>query len=193
MNKKLQVLLVLLILTMLLVIATISYNLLSNMESIADNLLPAVDSVNEEESERQQQASDFTMQDMNGNEVRLSDFFGKPIVLNFWTTWCPSCITEMPYFEQLHNEMGDEIHIIKVNLIDGQHETREHVESFFQSRDYTFPIYFDTSMQASRAYGIRSIPRTFFIDADGYIVAMVQGTLNEQTMQNGIEMAFENH
>jgi len=186
MNKRLQVLLGLLIFTMLFVIATFSYNYISEIEN-ADNLLTAI---NEDEPETRQRAPDFTMQDMYGNEVRLSDFFGKPIVLNFWATWCPSCVIEMPYFEQLHTEMGDEIHILKVNLLDGQRETRSYVDSFFEARDYTFPIYFDTTMGGSRAYSVRFIPITFFIDADGYIVATVQGALNEHTMQNGIDMAF---
>ena len=135
------------------------------------------------------QAPDFTMHDMYGNEVRLSDFFGKPIVLNFWTTWCPACIVEMPYFEWLHEEMGSEIHILKVNLpSETRGETRERVEQFIADNEYGFPVYFDTG-EGAMAYGVRSIPVTFFIDADGYAVAQAQGPVNEDTLRRGLEMA----
>jgi len=135
------------------------------------------------------QAPDFAMYDMYGNEVRLSDFFGKPIVLNFWTTWCPACVTEMPHFEWLHDELGDEIHILKVNLPDDNRgETRERVEQFITDNSYTFPIYFDTG-EGAMVYGVRGIPVTFFIDADGYAAAMAQGPVDEDSLRRGLELA----
>ena len=133
------------------------------------------------------QAPDFVMYDIYGNEVHLSDFFGKPIVLNFWTTWCPSCIQEMPYFEQLNRESGDQIHILKVNLLDGQRETRERVDRFIADNDYNFPIFFDAG-EGGREYGVRYIPVTFFIDAAGHVVAHAQGAVNEDILRRGLKM-----
>jgi len=120
-------------------------------------------------------ASDFAFYDAYGNEVRLSDFLGKPIVLNFWTTWCISCVRETPYFQRLYDEMGGDLHILKVNLLDGQRETREQVDDFMTDNEYTFPLFFDTGAGADE-YGIRFIPMTFFIDANGVLVSYVQGT-----------------
>ena len=161
-------------------------------QTFEDDDTQATEEDNPQEDEKGEpipQAPDFAMYDMYGNEVRLSDFFGKPIVLNFWTTWCPGCVVEMPHFERLYEELGSEIHIIKVNLPDDTRgETRERVEQFVADNNYSFPIYFDTG-EGAMAYGVRSIPVTFFIDADGYAVAMAQGPVDEDTLRRGLEMA----
>jgi len=140
------------------------------------------------ESDRQP-APDITVLDINGNEVQLSSLFGKPIVLNFWATWCPACVQESPYFEKLYREMGDEVHFMKVNLLDGRREVRDNVDRFIENHDYTFPIYFDETGLASAPYGIRSIPMTFFIDTDGNLAAAAQGAVDEQMLRQGINMA----
>jgi len=131
-------------------------------------------------------APDFTMYDAYGNEVRLSDFFGKPIILNFWATWCRFCVQEMPYFEQLYTEAGDNIHVIKVNLLDGQRETRERVDNFMADNGHTFPLFFDTGAGAIE-YSVVSVPMTFFIDANGSLVSSVRGAVNANTLQNGLD------
>jgi len=131
-------------------------------------------------------APDFTMYDAYGNEVRLSDFFGKPIILNFWTTWCPSCVREIPYFQQLYTEAGDDVHILKVNLLDGQRETRERVDNFMVDNNLTFPLFFDAGAGAIE-YGVMFIPMTFFIDANGALVSSIQGAVNANTLQSGLD------
>ena len=123
-------------------------------------------------------AFNFTVFDMYGNAVQLSDFFGKPIVLNFWTTWCPACVRSSPYFEQLHRDMGDEIHVLKINLQEAHHV----VEEFMAVNGYTMPVYLDANGEAARAYSIRSIPDTFFINANGYITARAVGAMDESRL-----------
>ena len=132
------------------------------------------------------QAPDFVMYDMYGNRQYLSDFFGKPIVLNFWATWCPNCVVEMPYFQQLYEELGNEIHILKINLLDGQRETREMVDQFIADHGLSFPIYFDAGDGAFE-YGVSFIPMTFFIDADGYAIASSQGAVDSDILRRGLE------
>ena len=134
------------------------------------------------------QAPDFAMYDMYGNQLLLSDFVGKPIVLNFWATWCPSCVIEMPYFQQLYEEMGSEVHILKINLLDGQRETRERVDQFIEDNGLSFPIFFDSGDGAFE-YGVSFIPVTFFIDADGYATATSQGAVDEDILRRGLETA----
>lgn len=134
-------------------------------------------------------APHFVMQDADGQDVLISDLFGRPIVLNFWATWCPSCVRETPYFEALYREMGDEVHFVKVNLLDGERETRARVDAFMDNGGYTFPLFFDTDGDASRAFGVNMIPLTFFIDENGYIAAWNQGTSDEGILRRGIEMA----
>ena len=138
-----------------------------------------------EAGEEREQAPNFIMLDATGNELQLHDFLGKPIVLNFWTTWCPACVRESPYFENLYQEHGDIVHVIKVNLLDGQRETRAAVDNFMYVNGYTFPLYFDVDGAAQ--YGVRAIPVTFFIDENGYPIASAPGPLNERMLRQGLE------
>jgi len=133
-------------------------------------------------------APDFTMYDAYGNEVRLSDFFGKPIVLNFWATWCPSCVQEMPYFEEFYAEAGSDVHVLKVNLLDGNRETRERVDNFMTDGGYSFPLFLDSG-SGSIEYAVRFIPMTFFIDSQGRLVSSIQGMATLDALRQGVEAA----
>jgi thiol-disulfide isomerase/thioredoxin len=133
-------------------------------------------------------AFDFTMQDAQGNTVALSDYIGKPIVLNFWASWCPPCKTEMPDFERVFLEMSGEVHFLMVNLPDGQRETVETAKAYITQEGFTFPVYFDTEQEGAFAYNIRSIPTTLFICREGFIVTGAQGAISESTLRKGIEL-----
>jgi len=139
-----------------------------------------------------QLAPDFTMEDELGNEIRLSDLRGKPVILNFWASWCPSCVVETTYFEALYREMEDDIHILKVNLIGSRGETRGHVDAFMREGDYTFPVFFDTLQDGSRAYHFAQFPLTFFISAEGYLVAHAFGAVNAGVLQSGLDLIMVN-
>lgn len=136
-------------------------------------------------------AFDFTVYDTDGNAVKLSDFFGKPVIINFWATWCPYCIEEMPVFEEKYKTYGDDIHFLMIDSVDGQRETIEKGEKFINEKGYTFPVYFDSDFEASYAYQAYSLPTTVFIDKDGYIVAYHPGMLTESLLQKGIDLILE--
>ena len=187
MNKKYKAILGILALAGGIALAVIAYDWLSERTDAPHNVADTIPQPETQQTEGSP-TPDFTMYDTYGNEVRLSDFFGKPIVLNFWTTWCPACVREMPYFEDLYYEMGDEIHILKVNLLDGQRQTREIVDNFMADRGYNFPIFFDTGSGAA-LYGVRSIPLTLFINADGYEVNRILGSANADTLRRGLAYA----
>ena len=133
-------------------------------------------------------APDFTVYDSEGNSVKLSDFRGKPVVLNFWASWCGPCKAEMPDFEEAFKTYGDKIHFVMVNMTDGNSETVESASDFIAKSGYTFPVYFDTDSHAAAQYGIRSIPCTYFLDGAGYAVAMGSGTLQAEEIARGISM-----
>ncbi|MBQ8815355.1 MAG: TlpA family protein disulfide reductase [Lachnospiraceae bacterium] len=135
-------------------------------------------------------APDFTVYDGEGNPVNLSDFIGKPVILNFWASWCGPCKNEMPDFQEAYQEYGDDIQFLMVNCTDGFQETVETAKKFITNQGYTFPVFFDTDSDAAYTYGASSIPMTFFIDAEGHMVAYGRGMLDRETLQIGIDMIY---
>lgn len=132
-------------------------------------------------------APDFTVYDAEGNEVHLSDFIGKPIVLNFWASWCGPCQMEMPDFHEKYLELGENINFLMINMTNGR-ETLESATAFIQEHEYTFPVFYDTQFDAAMTYGAYSLPTTFFIDAEGYAIAQATGAIDAATLQRGIDM-----
>lgn len=135
-----------------------------------------------------QTAPDFTVYDMDGNPHKLSDFRGKPVILNFWATWCGYCEAEMPDFEEKYQQYGDQIHFLMVDVTDGAQETVEKASAFIAERGFTFPVYYDTELQAASAYNTSGLPTTYFLDAEGYFVAWQQGMLSAESLQKGIDI-----
>lgn len=137
-------------------------------------------------------AMDFTVYMQDGTSVNLSDFYGKPIVVNFWATWCGPCKSELPAFEALYNEYGEDVNFMMVNLTDGAQETVSGVSDFVTEKGYHFPVYFDTDVDAAMTYSVYSIPATLFIDADSNIVASHMGAMSESTLRNYIKNLITN-
>lgn len=143
-------------------------------------------------------AADFTVTDADGNKVRLSDFKGKPVVLNFWASWCGPCKSEMPHFNEVYGEYKDKVVFLMVDLVDGQRETVQTGKKFIRDNVYTFTAYYDTEQDAAYAFGITSIPSTYFINSEGKIVkfkniygrivAGYQGAIDKNTLISGIKM-----
>jgi thiol-disulfide isomerase/thioredoxin len=140
------------------------------------------------ETEQKIKAPDFTVYDTDGNEVHLADYIGKPIVLNFWASWCGPCQSEMPDFHEKYLELGDDVHFLMINMTDGARETVESASAFIAKNVYAFPVFYDTKSDAASIYGAYSLPTTFFIDADGYAIAQATGAIDAETLQRGLDM-----
>ena len=132
----------------------------------------------------------FVVTDISGNEVSLSDFRGKPTVVNFWASWCGPCKGEMPYFDAVYRRMGDHVNFVMVNMTDGSGETVEKASKFIADSGYTFPVYYDTEYSAMISYGVYSLPTTYFFNAEGYAVTKAIGAIDEDTLLRGISMAI---
>jgi thiol-disulfide isomerase/thioredoxin len=131
---------------------------------------------------------DFTVLDRDGNPVKLSDLRGKPVILNFWASWCGPCQSEMPDFQKAYETYGDDVHFMIVNVTDGSREAVETARAYVDGQGYTFPIYFDTTLEAAILYGASAIPLSVFMDAEGRYVAHASGALSAATLQKGIGM-----
>lgn len=184
MNNKSKTIFGVIVFVAFLVIAYYAYAALSGGYE-KDNSLP--ENSSSQESEKQA-APDFTVYDAQGNEVSLSDFAGKPVVLNFWASWCPPCKGEMPHFNEVYAEEKDNVVFMMVDMVDGQRETQKKGQQYIADQGYDLPVYFDNQQQAAAAYGISSIPTTVFIDKDGNIVTGYQGAIDKDTLLKGIDL-----
>ena len=144
-----------------------------------------------EKAEQSAQAPDFAVVDQEGEEVSLSDFSGKPVILNLWATWCNPCKMEMPEFEKMYEKYGEEIQFMMVNLSDNYRSSVQEAKQFVEEEGYTFPVYFDTKTEASEAYQVFSIPATYFINEEGIIVAHGNGALDGESLQKGIDLLMK--
>lgn len=127
------------------------------------------------------------MYDAEGAEVHLSDFAGRPVVLNFWATWCGPCRAELPAFDEAYRAYGDQIAFMMINLTDGVQETQEGVRDFLAENGFAFPVYYDLDSAAAMTYGVYSIPVTAFVDAEGMFLGGYIGTLSEETLNAALE------
>ena len=134
------------------------------------------------------EAPDFTVENANGEEVKLSDYVGKPIVLNFWASWCSPCKSEMPEFNEAWEELDGEVQFLMVNMTDGARETVDTAKEYVEGQGFSFPVFFDTESEAAMAYSAYSLPTTYFIDAEGYVVARAVGAIDRDTLQTGLDL-----
>ncbi len=188
MNKKVWILILLLV--VLIAGAAVAYNGLADkvqLDNLATGETVAAE-VPEGTQVSENLAPDFTVYDLEGNAHSLSDFRGKPVIVNFWASWCGPCKSEMPDFEEKYQAYKDDIHFLMVNLTDGSRETVDTAQSYIDSQGYTFPVYFDTDYSAAIAYAVSAIPATYFIDENGVLIAYGKSAMSGETLQRGIDM-----
>lgn len=211
MKKGDRFIILMLLLVVLLVAASIGYRFLSdqyapqevpisivNNEDAAltettgaDNTPAEGSTASDTDAAASSKVPDFTVYDLEGNAVSLYDCLGKPVVLNFWATWCDPCQSEMPAFDQMYQKYGDQVTFLMVNVTDGSRDTVESVTTFYEDSGYTFPIYFDTTLEASMTYGAYSIPVTFFIDPEGNLLYNHMGAISEDALVQCMELLLQ--
>lgn len=132
-----------------------------------------------------QNAPDFTLKDLAGNDVSLSNFQGKAIILNFWATWCPPCRAEIPHFIKLYEEYKDKgLVIIGISLDQGVDTV---IKDFVAKYNITYPILRGNKEVIASYGGMAGIPTTFFINREGKIVNKIMGIIDERTTRKNIE------
>ena len=137
------------------------------------------------EQSKKGNAPNFVVLDEDGKRVELTDFYGKPVVLNFWATWCGYCVMEMPDFNRAYAEYPD-VEFLMINVTDGVYETVDKAKAYVASEGYDFDIYFDVLSEATYAYRVTGYPTTVFIDANGDVVSIKSGMISYETLIEGL-------
>ncbi len=119
------------------------------------------------------QVADFSLQDMQGDTHNLARYKGKPVIVNFWASWCPSCRKEMPSMNRAWSKIKNEgILMIAINV----GEDRQSIESFTQTTPVDFPVLLDSDSKTAEAWPVRGLPMTFVLDPEGKLVFRAIGS-----------------
>jgi peroxiredoxin len=121
-------------------------------------------------------APDFTLKDLSGRDVTLSELEGKVVLLNLWATWCPPCRAEMPSMQELYDMFPrDEFTILAVAAPNTSRDSREKIEQHIEENEFSFPVLLDEDMEVNAAYGSGSIPTSWIVGPDGNLIARLIG------------------
>ena len=160
-----------------------------NATGVADN------EVAEQQEQPEQEpglAPNFTLTDQYGNTHTLSEYKGKVVMLQFFATWCGYCKQELPYVQEIYEELPEDLVILVVNQPGGREKNKEGVIDFLDQNGYTFPVVFDEQGLVNRNYGITGLPTTFMINKEGELYGYMPGAMNKEMMLEIIEMARNN-
>ncbi|MCT1905495.1 peroxiredoxin [Oceanobacillus sojae] len=181
------------------------YDFIDSSRQSADEFVPVEEESNLEEDVREQLnteesditsgesevglevgniAPDFELQTLNGETVKLSDYRGEKVMINFWATWCPPCRAEMPDMEEFHQDK--DITILAVNLTETENNLQQ-VEDFIVEYDLTFPILLDEEIKVAEQYMIQPIPTSYMINSNGVVSFKAFGSLNYDFMVQEFE------
>lgn len=131
-------------------------------------------------------APEFTLKSFDGDEVKLSDFRGKTLLVNFWASWCHPCREEAPALEKTYMSLsGRQVEFIGINIMDDRKSAEEYIKSF----GGTFVNIYDPENRVHLDYGVGGVPETFFVNPDGIITGKHRGPLTEKMIMNYIEKA----
>lgn len=132
-------------------------------------------------------APNFTAYDDAGNPVSLKDMRGKPVIVNFFASWCGPCKMEMPYFDEFYHQYGDQVTFMMVNLCAFGNDTKENGKKMVEAGGWTFPVYFDSDGDAAMKYAIRSMPTTVFVSPDGELMGRHTGVIPRESLEKTIQ------
>lgn len=124
-------------------------------------------------------APDFELKDMEGNTVKLSDFLGKKVMINFWATWCKYCVQEMPDLMKLQEAHKDDLAILYVNV----GESKDKVQKFIDEQKLSGTILLDDKMTVASMYGVDAYPTTFAINEKGEMITKWKGMMDSNLME----------
>ena len=185
MDSKIKYILFSIIFVLVIIGVSRIYNVLNNVMQNTD----FQNKTGQTQTTTLKQARDFTIYNDKNEEINISSLKGKPIIINFWTTWCVYCKTEMDYFQELYNKYKDEAEFLMINAT--MQDEKQEVYNYIKEKAYTFPVYYDINGNAISAYKITGYPVTIFINKDFQINRTHQGMIDKETLQKNINSILE--
>ena len=132
---------------------------------------------------------DFTVYTVDGEAVTLTRIAdGRPLVINFWATWCPYCVEELPDFQEIVADYSGRVSFAFVDVTDGSRETVELAAAFLEENGFSdLPAYYDTDLAASIEYGASSLPTTVVVNGEGEIIAISAGMIDPVLLRGALD------
>lgn len=143
----------------------------------------------DESPQENMKAPDFTLKTLDGKAAELGKNNGKPTIINFWASWCPPCKVEMPYIQKAYEKYGDRVNFMMVNLT--AMDDKEKMEQFLKEGGYSFPVLLDETGKVGEMYQAFSIPVTYIVDENGFIIKHVMGAMSEGQLTEIMEKISE--
>jgi len=157
------------------------WNVISDTEQVEERETAS----NASGEERQMVATDFELETLTGETMKLSDTRGKITILNFWASWCEPCKMEAPHLQAFYEENQDKVEIVAVNITD--QDSVEKAIAFAEEYGFTFPVLFDKTGDVSMMYGAFTIPTTIFLNEEGEIVQQFAGPMEEEFLEEVVD------
>ena len=193
MKQKRTLVILILVIVLLLAGGTVAYRMLSRLTEPTVPYDPPAQSDVTGEAQAKSAAPDFTVYNADGSTATLKEKQGKPVFINFWATWCPPCRSELADINKAYETYGDKIEFMMIDLTDGYNgEDQPAVEAFVAENGYSFPVYFDLDSSAATAYGVRSIPTTVLVGADGTLLHTQMGAMSESQIEQLMQSLLSN-
>lgn len=188
-NNRRGLAIALAILVAVLALATVGYQMLAGTAGDARGSAQSGESTQEPAADALMLASfDAMVQDADGARVALTGIAdGRPLVINFWATWCPYCLQEFDDYQDIYHEYSSKVDFAFVDATDGQRETLEGARGWVAQSGYDFPVYYDVDLEAVNAFGVRSFPTTVVVSADGEILTISAGMIDPSRMRAALD------
>jgi thiol-disulfide isomerase/thioredoxin len=128
-------------------------------------------------------AANFDLETTSGKSIQLSDIQGKPVLVNFWATWCGPCQVEMPVIQEYYEKYNPNIEVLAINY----DESIGEVEPYVNKLGLTFPVLLDPGGKIADLYQVRGFPTTYFIDREGFVRGVFVGILSKKVIENNLK------
>ncbi|MBE6686865.1 MAG: TlpA family protein disulfide reductase [Ruminococcaceae bacterium] len=191
MKKTLSIISLVLLLTILIVGAVLGYKHLSSKNGGFEEEIKITQ--NEKSDEPKGDYIDFTVYTESGKEVKLSEKVSedKPIIINFWATWCTYCKMEMPDFNECYAEYGDQIEFMMIDICGSGQDDRAAASKYVEDEGFSFPVFYDDDLSAMAAYPTTGFPTTIVIDSNKNVVYNSSGALSKTQLLSIIEQVID--